>query len=236
VRVKEFLSGLGIEYDSINVSARPDAMEALAELGVRTVPVVTRGREYVFAQELADVSRFVGREVAFVRLPPARLVERWLEVLAIAQQHVLQIPAERLDQRATPGRDRSISDLAYHVYQIPEAFLDAVENGIEDLAARYNAPPPPQVASGDDIREYGARIAARLERWWSRLEDKSCAGELNTYYGRQPLHHVLERCTWHSAQHLRQIAAVLEGFGIDPVPRLTEAHYAGLPLPLGLWE
>ena len=38
-------------------------MNDLLELGVRSVPVVTRGREYVFAQELADVSKFLGKQV-----------------------------------------------------------------------------------------------------------------------------------------------------------------------------
>src|ERR671935_2631573 len=104
VRVKEFLTGLGVPYESINVSARPEAMEELRELGVRTVPVVARGREYVFAQELADVSEFIGRKVDFRRLPPEALYRKWQAVLAAAQRHVTQIPAERLKERATPGR------------------------------------------------------------------------------------------------------------------------------------
>src|SRR3954470_445121 len=62
VRVKEFLSKLGVDYESINVSAQPEAMDDLRAMGVRTVPVVARGKEYVFAQELADVSTFIGRK------------------------------------------------------------------------------------------------------------------------------------------------------------------------------
>src|SRR5256885_13748913 len=77
VRVKEFLSKLGVDYESINVSATPEAMEELRELGVRTVPVVRRGKEYVFAQELADVSTFIGRKVDFRRLPAEKLMEKW---------------------------------------------------------------------------------------------------------------------------------------------------------------
>jgi len=46
----------------------------------------------------------------------------------------------------------------------------------------------------------------------------------------------MERCTWHSAQHTRQIMAVLERFGIAADGPLTDADYAGLPLPVGLWE
>jgi len=46
----------------------------------------------------------------------------------------------------------------------------------------------------------------------------------------------MERCTWHSAQHARQIMAVLERCGISPEGPLTAADYAGLPMPAGLWE
>jgi hypothetical protein len=46
----------------------------------------------------------------------------------------------------------------------------------------------------------------------------------------------MERCTWHCAQHARQILAVLERFGIAPDGPLSQKDYAGLPLPVGLWE
>ena len=236
VRVKEFLSGLGVEYESINVSATPEAMQDLLALGVRTVPVVRLGNQYVFAQELADVSRFIGRDVAFRRLSPEALVEKWLIVLEAAQRHVMQLPPEHLAERATPGRDRSIRELAYHIYQVPDSFLQAVENGVEDLTSIYNAPPPPSVTTAQQIRDFGASVTARVRRWWSALPDKSCSGDVKTYYGPQPLHHLLERCTWHSAQHARQILAVLEGLGIEPDRPLSAQDYAGLPMPRGLWE
>ncbi|HVI22141.1 MAG TPA: glutaredoxin family protein, partial [Myxococcales bacterium] len=92
VKVKEFLTKLGVEFESVNVSARPEAMEELRALGVRTVPVVSRGREFVFAQELADVSAFVGRAVTFQRLSPEALMRKWRTVLSAAQRHAMQIP------------------------------------------------------------------------------------------------------------------------------------------------
>src|SRR6266850_1395043 len=189
VKVKEFLSQLGVDYQSINVSA-----------------------------------------------PPGALVQKWLKVLAAAQRHVVQLPAARLGEHATEGRDRSIRDLAYHVYQVADAFLQAVENGVEDLAAVYNAPPPPQVKTVEQVRAYGAGVAARVQRWWAALPDKSCRQTVKTYYGERPLHELLERCTWHSAQHARQIIAVLEAFGIQPNGPLSADDYAGLPMPAGLWE
>ena len=236
VKVKEFLSGLGVDYESINVSARPEAMQDLAAFGVRTVPVVARGSEYVFAQELADVSAFIGRKVDFQRLPPDVLYRKWQTVLAAAQRHVMQMPAERLKERATEGRDRSIRDLAYHVYQIPDSFLQAVQDGVQDLTSVYNAPPPAGVTTAAHIRDYGKRISGKLESWWKADGGRVAGGKVKTYYGDQPMHHVMERCTWHSAQHARQIMSVLERFGIQPDDPLTQADYAGLPMPAGLWE
>ena len=236
VKVKEFLSGLGIAYESVDVSAHPEAMEELRAIGVRTVPVVARGHDYVFAQELADVSRFVGRKVEFQRLSAPVLVDKWLIVLEAAQRHVMQLPQEQLAERATPGRDRSIRSLAYHVYQVADAFLQAMENGIEDLTSVYDVPPPATVNTPADIRAYGSAVTERLRRWWAGLEDKSCSGTAKTYYGVQPLHHLLERSTWHSAQHARQIIAVLERFGIAPDGPLGADDYAGLPMPAALWE
>src|SRR4051812_11261769 len=236
VKVKEFLTNLGVDYQSINVSAQPEAMDELREMGVRTVPVVARGKEYVFAQELADVSTFIGRKVDFKRLPAPALVEKWLTVLAAAQRQVMQIPAGRLEQRATPGRDRSIKALAYHIFQVPDAFLQCALDGNEQLAIVYNGPVPPEVKTVADIRKYGASIEQRLRSWWAAQSDKTCSGTLRTYYGDQPLHHVLERSTWHSAQHTRQIMSVLESFGVRPEAPLTAKDYAGLPMPDGLWE
>ncbi len=236
VKVKEYLTQQGVAFESIDVSARPEAMQDLLAFGVKTVPVVARGGEFVFAQALEDVSRFVGRKFDSRRLPPPQLVDKWLAVLRAAQRHAVQIPAARLGERAVESRDRSIRDLAYHVYQIPDAFLQAVQGGVEDLTSTYNAPPPADVVSTQLIQSYGQDVTERIERWWSQLPDKSCRQTVKTYYGERPLHELLERCTWHSAQHARQIIAVLERLGVEPSGKLTAADYAGLPMPQGLWE
>jgi glutaredoxin/uncharacterized damage-inducible protein DinB len=236
VKVKEHLTQLGVPFESIDVAARPEAMAELLELGVKTVPVVARGGEYVFAQALEDVSRFVGKTFEHQRLPPQALVQKWIKVLRAAQRHALQIPPAHLHERAVANRDRSIRDLAYHVYQIPDAFLQAVEGGEPNLTAVYNAPPPPEVRGTGHIVSYGNKITSEIETWWKRLPDKTCSQTVKTYYGERPLHELLERCTWHSAQHARQILAVLERLGVEPEAPLDAADYAGLPMPKGLWE
>jgi glutaredoxin/uncharacterized damage-inducible protein DinB len=236
VKVKEYLKQQGVPFESIDVAARPEAMKDLLAFGVKTVPVVARGGEFVFAQSLEDVGRFVGAKFDSKRLPPQQLVEKWLTVMRAAQRHAMQIPPARMGERAVESRDRSIRDLAYHVYQVPDSFLQAVEDGVEDLTSVYNAPPPPDVKTSEDIRAYGRSVTARVQRWWDAVPDESCEAEVKTYYGLQPLHHLLERCTWHSAQHARQIISVLERFGVQTDGPLTARDYAGLPMPAGLWE
>jgi glutaredoxin/uncharacterized damage-inducible protein DinB len=235
VKVKEFLAQQGVAFESIDVAARPEAMKDLLAFGVKTVPVVARGDEFVFAQALEDVSRFIGKKFQVERLKPEELLRKWLHVLRAAQRHAGQIPADKLNERAVQSRDRSIRDLAYHVYQVPDSFLQAVQDGVEDLTSVYNAPPPASVKTVEQIASYGSAVEKRLEAWWSGLADKSCRQTVKTYYGVRPLHELLERCAWHSAQHARQIIAVLEGMGIEPRGRLTAADYAGLPMPEGLW-
>jgi len=236
VKVKEYLKQQGVPFESIDVSARPEAMKDLLAFGVKTVPVVARGKEFVFAQALEDVSRFVGAKFENKRLSPQALVDKWLTVMRAAQRHAMQIPPARMGERAVESRDRSIRDLAYHVYQIPDAFLQAVEGREPNLTAVYNAPPPPSVKGAGDIASYGKKVTSRIEAWWRQLPDKTCSRTVKTYYGERPLHELLERCTWHSAQHARQILAVLERLGVKPDAPLTAADYAGLPMPKGLWE
>jgi len=236
VKVKEYLKQQGVPFESIDVSARPEAMKDLLAFGVKTVPVVARGKEFVFAQALEDVSRFVGAKFENKRLSPQALVDKWLTVMRAAQRHAMQIPPARMGERAVESRDRSIRDLAYHVYQVPDSFLQAVNHGVQDLTSIYNAPPPNEVTKPEHIAAYGARVAEGIDRWWSQLPDKSCRQTVKTYYGERPLHELLERCTWHSAQHARQMIAVLERLGVEPKGKLTAADYAGLPMPQGLWE
>ena len=85
-------------------------------------------------------------------------------------------------------------------------------------------------------KSYGNSVIERIENWWTRLDDKSCQEKVKTFYGTPPMHQLFERSTWHSAQHTRQMIAVLERFGIEPDVRLTAEDLAGLPLPEGIWE
>jgi hypothetical protein len=220
----------------VDVANDPGGRERLMRLGVRSVPVVAQGERYVFAQSIEDVAEFVGIAAGEAGLRPDALVVKWLTVLDAARSDIAQIPDERIGERVIDNRDRSIRALGYHVFRIGEAFLETAEGGLDYADQTANTPPPDTVRNGRDIADYGAKVRARIERWWQTTDDRDCTASCNTYYGKQPLHRLLERSAWHSAQHVRQTIAVLERFGIEPAVRLSSEDLAGLPLPEGLWE
>jgi hypothetical protein len=212
--------------------------ERLLKYGVRNVPVVARGENYVFGQNLEDVAEFVGLQgTGHTPLPPDALIERWITVLRVSQTLVAQIPDDKITERVIPNRDRAIRLLSHHVFRIGEAFLETVENGVEYAVQHANVPPKDGTfTTGPQIAEYGEQVIGRLQRWWEQLDDHSCTQTLPTYYGPQPMHTVLERSTGHSAQHARQLAHVLERYGIEPQRRLSPDELKGLPLPERLFE
>ena len=216
----------------------PTALDRLGKLGARTVPVLARGDQYIFCQDLEDVAEFVGLQGSgHTPLPPTALMTKWITVLRAAQRYVRQFPSDRLDERAIHNRNRSLRLLSHHIFRIGEAFLETAIDGVEYRTNNANVPPEDGTCiAGEQIVGYGEGIVERLENWWSRLEDKSCRQPVKTFYGTPPMHQLFERSTWHSAQHTRQLIAVLDRFGIEPQGRLTAEDLAGLPLPEGLWE
>ena len=216
----------------------PQGRERLLEFGVRNVPVVARGEQFVFGQNLEDVAEFVGLQgTGHKPLPPEQLIRKWVLVLRAAQRFLRQMPNDRMNELVIDNRDRSIRLMGHHVFRIGEAFLESVEGGVEYAVQLANVPPKDGTfTSGEEIARYGDTVIARLEKWWQNLADKSCQQKIKTFFGMQPVYMLYERSTWHSAQHARQLAAVLEGIGIKPDQPLTPEQLAGLPLPERLWE
>jgi hypothetical protein len=222
----------------VDVLNDPEGMQRLLKLGVRNLPVVAKGDKFSFGQNLEDVAEFVGlMGTGHTPLPPEQLIAKWANVLRAAQRFVRQLPADRLGERVIENRDRSIRLLAHHVFRIGEAYLETVVDGVEYSNSLATVPPGAGAClTGAEIADYGENVIARLQNWWDTLADRTCRQPVKTYYGTQPMHQLFERSAWHSAQHSRQLAAVLERFGIEPDGRLTSADLAGLPLPERLWE
>jgi hypothetical protein len=204
--------------------------------GLRKVPVLAKGDRYAFGQMLEPFAKFAGLPVPGADgLSPEQLYRKYQMVFAAGQRYARQFPAERFRERVIPHRERVIRTLCYHVFRIGEAFLETW-NGAEYSMKIADNEPPDSMQTGDDIARYGASVWQRYEAWWSGLEDRHLSRVLKTYYGDTVAHKVFERVTWHSAQHCRQLVAVLERMEIPPDGPLSAADLAGLPLPERLWE
>ena len=215
----------------------PEEWDTLRELGADSVPVVAKGDRFTYGQSLADVAAFVG--IAYddtPQLPPDELVRRLDLVLAAAQRLIRQIPADKLDDNVLE-RERTSRELAYHTFRIADAFIEVTieargEVTLEDLTS----PAPNTIHSIDDIVVYGEGVRRLVQAWWTQEEDRECARLVPTYWGEHRLHLVLERMTWHPAQHVRQFAMLLDKFGIKPDRPLTAADLDGLPVPEKVWD
>jgi glutaredoxin len=237
LKTKEFLISNGMEFQSINVLEDETAFKELEALGVRMVPIVARGRDWANGAVFRDVARVAGFEWSGHEiLSPEELVARVNGILDGALRFAAQIPEEELDDML-PGRPRSYRQLAYHIFQIPEVFLNRVENDspytYEALLSRL----PSGLETKDDLLDYGARVKERFNAWWDSAGRNTDFGQPGkVYYGEVTLHEVLERTGWHSGQHTRQLMLTLEKLGILPDGPLTEADFAGLPMPDNVWD
>lgn len=208
-------------------------MAELRALGVRSVPILSRGDKYVFGQSLPQIIEFLGiNENGGPALSPAELVARLDKFLTAALQIIPLMPHDRLGT-FVPGRPRSYRTLAFHLFRVVTAFLDANE-GTQLVATMFREEPAAD-ADTDALVAYGTAVRQRLRDWWAHGET-GATRSLDTYYGPQSLHELLERTTWHSGQHVRQYMMLLEMEGVALDRPLVETDFAKLPMPQNVWD
>ena len=233
LRAKEFLATRGIAYESINVRARPEAMEELASLGARSVPVVVQGKRFVFAQDLGDLARFIGVELDRTQLPAAELVRKLDLILAATQRYLGQFPRHRPGREAArPRADHPRPRLPHLRYPCG---LPRRGHGARLTFDYFERTPGSDMRSAAQVSAYGQTVRDALASWW-RGADAGRLGTLDTYYGIHPTESVLERTAWHAAQHARQLMALLEQRGIAPDGALGDDELDGLPLPEEVYD
>jgi len=191
LRAKEFLAAHGIEFASVNVREDDTAMERLASLRARSIPVITREEKFVFAQDIDVLANFVGIELNRSILPVKELVTRIDLILAAAQRYLPQLPQEVLNTHL-PVRDRTYLDLGFHVFMIPLAFLDAAR-GKELTFEHFELTPPVDMNTATGVIEFGEDVRKQMNNWWRSIEETGIPLSVLTYYGRHSGHSVLER-------------------------------------------
>ena len=212
------------------------ATEELRRLGARSLPVVSRGDRFVIAQVIRDVVEFLQLdEETGPALSPTELATRYSRILETAARLARQMPNERLADEL-PNRPRSWRVLLHHVFQIPVAFLEAEETGETYSYESMIAGPPDAMAGSDAIADFGEAVRRRFDAWWAGARDGDFSARVPAYFGDTSRHELLERTVWHSAQHVRQVASLLERAGVAPDRPLTAADIRGLPLTERVWD
>ena len=217
----------------MNVLEDAAGLTQLQALGARSVPVLARGNQFTFAQSTKQIVEFLDLpEEAKPELPLDELVRRLDKFMAAALQLLPLMPEDRLATHV-PGRPRSYRSLAFHLFRVVDAFLDA-NNGITLMRAMFAEEPAPDADTGS-LLQYGGTIRQRFEAW--RMSGDVAADKiLPTYYGPQSRHELLERTTWHCGQHVRQWMMLLEREGVSHPAPLVAADFKGLPMPQNVWD
>jgi glutaredoxin len=179
--MKEFLTKHGVPFVSVNVLEDKDAFAELAMLGIRSVPIVRRGRDWANGQVLREVARVAGIAWGGAQVLPAReLTARLIEMQMAAQRLFAQIPDDKLG-RMLPHRPRSYAQLAYHIFNIADAFLEHEVQGLPLKEGAYSRVPPP---------EMNTKAKREFSRYRCQLGEKAqlCSNRSSSTHQRQRIH------------------------------------------------
>ena len=217
----------------MNVLEDPAGFAELQKLGLRTVPVLSRGDKYTLGQSTKQIVEFLGlTEKSTPELSPGELQARLDKFMTAALELLPLMPRDRLDAHV-PGRPRSYRSLGFHLFRVVDAFLDA-NQGITLVQSMFREEPAAD-ADTATLVAYGTKVRQRFRDWWASGETAGTR-TLDTYYGPQSLHELLERTTWHSGQHVRQYMMLLEREGQSHNRPLVPADFARLPMPQNVWD
>lgn len=193
------------------------------------MPVVSFKGTSVSGINLSDIAQLLDLDFdPSPTLDPERLLERLNRFLRAIEEVAPQISTEVL-RRKLPGRDRTVLKLLHHTVDVACSFVAGKEASETDQVNANSASDSSMslVSLSRKIHLTQSRVQAINIDWQSTTE---------TEYGLQTKHQVLERCTWHVAQHLRQLEHFCEKWqpAIRGWPSLLD--YEQLPLPKSVWD
>ena len=212
----------------------PAALEELKRLGVPRVPAVAVGDRVVHGWNPAGYAELVG--VTYkpaVKLSPAVLAARLDRILESTEALVRLIPDDRMEW-TPPERNRPLADLSYHVFRLSLGFIEAVDRGTFPGTVHAETAPV-DLRTGEGLARYGALVRARLSGWFAGAGGDEFTRTIEAYWGPIGAHDMLERTTWHAAQHLRQLYILAGRIGVTPSAPEPVAAYEDLPLPAAIW-
>lgn len=134
------------------------------------------------------------------------------------------------DDIKIPGRDRTIWGLVEHMCEIARVYQRVAERKSAFDATAADA----EVVSKSTRKQIHASLEELQNKLTSETHDYESLVE--TYFGLASLHYVLERSTWHIAQHLRQLASLMRRTDESIMPEVNPILLDKLPIPLEVWD
>ena len=222
----------------MDIANDPEALHEFAALPLSAIrpPVVMVGERWVHAAPSLDkVCALLGIDPPVLpEFTPAELYRRLDAILEASVRYVSAFPPGQLHTVSVPRRPRNARDLAYHIFMIPLDFIEATDEGKAWRSGAIDI--PDEVQTPADIARAGEAVRTRLAAWYAARTPEFWPQSMTTHWATMSTHEYFMRTTWHSGQHSRQLAALLESIGIVPPGKLPPSIYAGLPMPERLWE
>jgi len=206
----------------------------MKRVGVPRVPAVQVGDRAVHGWNPQGYADLLGVTYkAATQLSPRELAERMDRILESAQTLVSRFSAEQLDV-VPPERKRSIRDLAFHVFRVGRAYIDAMDQG-RLPETWFDERAPEGMHDGGDVARFGALVRGRIAGWFEGAGPEEFERTVDVYYGPQGSHDLLERTTWHCGQHLRQLHVLAERLEVPTLGPLPAHLFKDLPIPDAIW-
>ena len=208
----------------------------LKRIGIKRIPAISRGMDYVMGQKLKDVCDFVGIPLGDIKeFSVDELAGKMEIILTAAISYMQEMKNEDLEPKL-PNRDRKIRQLCYHVYRIVEAFCELMDEQVDEYHTTIaDIAHPETIKTGTDLGAYGVSVLKRFKSWHCSYGGDGTEPAA-AYWGEVTLRELLERVTWHPGQHVRQLKMYLENRGNPPSNPIDETVFDGLPMPKKIWD
>jgi hypothetical protein len=166
------------------------------------------------------------------RLSPAELLDKYRVIFTAAQQAIMQIPEHMLDS-ITPGRERTMRQLTWHIFDRAEDFAALADGGefTAEMTTGYMTRANSYRTSAD-IASYGQQVLGKLEDLLTRRVDR-LDKQVDTYFGVSTLYSLLNRALSMAAFRLNGTYRYMRMLGIEPVQPLEARDFSEIAMPAG---
>lgn len=262
-RLKGYLTKRGVSYRAINVQAEPDALEEISRAGIRALPVLQVGGQWVAAEvEKVDAALGLEQSRAEPAVSPRDQVERCARMLDLSADLAMQLPAGNFDD-PTPtmtgfvSAGRYLADgrpyvphgtsksLIHHIAQHGEKAMRLLlaSDGVHELGFAIDGTGDYNFFGEPEPETPMYRVAARMRMtasdmraWLTREAADGLHRRLDTHRGPRTMAQYLEVQTVGLLQHTRQLVDILDKIAIEPRGRVADAELEGMRMPAGLWD